>query len=235
MDTIFMNSENSRTPEYHVLTLKRTYKLDLRRGQKTVALSYLSIYYTWKNIKSSYNHNKFKISALTWSEEFELPDGSYSISDIQDYFEYILKKHSESVDNPSIRIYVSKIENRITFKITSGYYIELLTPETMKVLGSTESKITRNKNGENVSHLKVAELVLVHSNLVNNDYQQDSRILCTFVPNNTFGSLLEISPKNPVFLKTFNSEFQEIKIWFIDQKSKPLEVEDKINVTLIIK
>ena len=91
MDTIFMKSENSRTSEYHVLVLKLTDKLDLRRGQKTVALSNLSIYYTWKNIKSSYDHNKFKISALTWSEGFELPDGSYSISDIQDCFEYILK------------------------------------------------------------------------------------------------------------------------------------------------
>ena len=159
--------------------------------------------------KSSYNNNKFKISAPTRNEEFELPDGSYSVSDIQDYFEYILKKHSESVDNPSIRIYVNKIENRITFKIKSGYYLEL---EIMKLLGNAENKITRNKNGENVPHLEFVELVLVHCNLVKNDYQQDSRILYTFVPNKTFGSLLEISPTNHVFLKTFNSEFQEIKI-----------------------
>ena len=107
--------------------LKLTDKLDLRRGQKTVALSNLSIYYTWKNVKSSYN-NKFKISAPTWSEEFELPDGSYSVSDIQDYFGYILKKHRESVDNPSIRMYINRIENRIIFKIKNGYYLELLTP-----------------------------------------------------------------------------------------------------------
>ena len=235
MDTIFMNSENSRTSEYHVLTLKLTDELDLRRGQKTVALSNLSIYYTWKNIKSSYNNNRFEISAPTWSEEFKLPEGSYSILDIQDYFEYILKKHSESVDNPSIRIYVNRIENRITFKIKSGYYLELLTPETMKLLGSTESKITKNKNGKNVPNLEVVELVVVHCSLVNNDYQQDSRILYTFVPNKTFGSLLEISPTNHVFLKTFNSEFQEINIWLTDQTSKPLEVEDRINITLIIK
>ena len=93
----------------------------------------------------------------------------------------------------------------------------------MKLLGSTESKITKDKNGENAPHLEVAELVLVHCNLVNNDYQQDSRILYAFVPNKTFGNLLEISPTNHVFLKTFNSEFQEIKIWFTDQKSTPLE------------
>ena len=230
-----MDSENSRTSEYHVLVLKLTDKLDLRRGQKTVALSNLSIYYTWKNVKSSCNNNKFKISAPTCSEKFKLPDGSYSVQDIQDYFEYILKKNSESVDNPSIRIYVNKIENRITFKTKNGYYLELLTPETMKLLGSAESKITKDKNGENVPHLEIVEVVLVHCNLVNDDSQQNSKILYTFVPNKTFGSLLEISPPNHDFLKTFNSEFQGIKIWFTDQTSKPLEVEDKINVTLIIK
>ena len=235
MDTIFMNSENSKTSEYHALVPNLTDKLDLRRGQKTVAVSNPSIYYAWKNVKSSYNNNKFKISAPTWSEEFELPDGSYSISDIQDYFEYNLKKHSESVDNPSIRIYVNKIESRITFKIKNGYYLELLTPETMKLLGSAENKITKDKNGENIPHLEIVELVLVHCNLVNNDYQQDSRILYAFVPNKTFGSLLEISPTNHVFLKTFNSEFQEIKIWFTDKTSVPLELEDEIKVTLIIK
>ena len=235
MDTIFMNSENSKTSEYHVLVLKLTDKIDLRRGKKTVALSNLSIYYTWKNIKSSYNNNRFKISAPMWNEEFELPDGLYSISDIQDYFKYILKEHSENVDNTPIRIYVHRIENRITFKIKSGYYLELLTPETMKLLGSAERKTTKDKNGENAPHLEVVELVLIHCNLVSNNYQQDSRVLYTFVPNKTFGSLLEISPTNHVFLKAFNSEFQEIKIWFTDQASKPLEVEDRIKVTLIIK
>ena len=109
-------------------------------------------------------------------------------------------------------MYVNRIENRITFKIKSGYYLELLTPKTMKLLGSTESKIAKDKNGENVPHLEIVELVLVHCNLVNNDYQQDSRILYTFVPNKTFGSFLEISPTNQVFLKTFNPEFQEVKI-----------------------
>ena len=235
MDTISMNSENSRTYEYHVLVLKLTDKLNLRRGQKSVALSNLSIYYTWKNIKSSYNNNKIEISVPTWSDEFELPGGSYLIPDIQDYFEYILKKHIENADNPSIRIYINKIKNRITSKIKNGYYLELSTPETMKLLGSTKNKITKDKNGENVPHLEIVELVLVHCNLVNNDYQQDSRISYTFVPNKPFGSLLEISPRNHIFLKTFNSEFQEIKVWFTDQTSRPLEVEDQINLTLIFK
>ena len=114
------------------------------------------------------------MSAPTWSDEFELPDGSYSLSDIQDYFEYIIKKHNENVDNPSIKIYINKIENRITFKIKTGYYLEILTAETMKLLGSTESKITKDKSGEQVPHLEVVELVLVHCNIINNNYQRDS-------------------------------------------------------------
>ena len=95
-----MNSENSKTSEPYVLILKLTDKLDLRIGEKSIALSNLSIYYTWKNIKSSYNNNKFKISATTWNDKLELPNGSYSGSDIQDYFEYILKKYWENIDNP---------------------------------------------------------------------------------------------------------------------------------------
>ena len=138
MDTIFINSENSRTLKPYILTLKLTNKLDLRFGEKVIALSNLSIYYTLKNIKSSYNNNKFKISSSTCSDEFKLPDGSYSISDIQDYFEYILKKHGESVDKPSVEISVNKIENRVTFKIKNDYSLELLTPETIKLLGSTK-------------------------------------------------------------------------------------------------
>ena len=121
MDTIFMNSENSKASKLNVLALKFTNKLDLRIGEKTITLSNLSIYYTWKNIKSSYNNNKFKISAPTWNDKFELPDGLYSVSDIQDYFEYILEKHGEDIDEPSIQIYVNKIEDRITFKIKNGY------------------------------------------------------------------------------------------------------------------
>ena len=134
MDTIFLNSKNSETSKPHVLILKFTDKLDLRRGENRNALSNLGIYYTWKNKESSYNHSKFKISALTWNDKVELSDGSYSVSDIQDYFEYILKKHGENTDNPSIRTYVNKIENRITFKIKNEYSLGLLTPEIMKLL-----------------------------------------------------------------------------------------------------
>ena len=172
---------------------------------------------------------------MEWNDKFELPDGSYSVTDIQDYFEHILKKHRENTDNPSIKIFENKMENRITIKIKNGYSLELLTSETMKLLGSSQNKITKDKNGENVPHLDITEVVLVHCNIVNNDYQQDSRVLYTFVPNKPFGSLLEISPTNHIFLKTFNSEFQTIEVWFTDQNSQPLEIEDRINLTFVIK
>ena len=127
------------------------------------------------------------------------------------------------------------MKNRITFKIKTGYYFELLTPETMKLLGRTENKITKDKNGENVPHLEITEVVLVHCNIVNNDYQQDSRVLYTFVPNKPFANLLEIAPTNFIPLKTFNSEPQTIEVWFTDQNSQPLEIVARINLTLAIK
>ena len=101
-----------------------------------------------------------------------------------------LKKYGEKTVNPSIRICINIIESRITFKIKTGYYLKLLTPETIKLLGSAKSKITKNENGENVSNLEINEVVLVHCNIVNNNYQQNSRVLYTFVPNKSFGQLL---------------------------------------------
>ena len=123
----------------------------------------------------------------------------------------------------------------VTFKIKNGYILEILTPETMKLLGSTGNKITKDKNSENVPHLKITEVVLVYCNIVNNDYQRDSRVLYTFVPSKPFGSLLEISPTIHIFLKTFNSEYDEIIVWFTDQDSQPWEIEDRINLTMVIK
>ena len=175
MDTIFMISENSKTSKPHFLILKLTDKLNLRRGEKTIALSDLSISYTCKNIKTSYNNNKFKLSDRTWNDKIELPDGSYAISDIQYCFEYI-QKNNVKTNNPLIRIYVYKIENRFIFKIKTGYYLDFLTIETIKLLGSTENKIAKDKNAENIPHLETTELVLLYCNIVSNDYQQDSRI-----------------------------------------------------------
>ena len=106
---------------------------------------------------------------------------------------------------------MNKIESSMTFKIKTGYYLELLIPETMNLVGSTKRKMTKNENGENVPHLEITEVVLVHCNIDNNNYRQDSRILYTFIPNKSFGELLDISPKNFTFLKTFNSELRIMK------------------------
>ena len=138
--------------------------------------------------KTSYKKIIFKISGPKSNEEFELPDGSYSMSDIQDYFERIFKKNGEKTVNPSIRKYVNKTENRIKFKIKTRYYLEILTLETMKLHGSTKSKITKDKNDEYVTYLEITEVVLIHCNVVNN------RVLYRFVPNKSFSQLLDISP-----------------------------------------
>ena len=123
-----------------------------------------------------------------------------------------------------MRIYVNKIENKFTFKIKTGYHLELLTPKTMKLLGSTENKIIKDKNGKNESHLEIAEVILVYCDIVNIDYQQDLIVLCTFFPNKPFGALLEMSPTSHIFLKTFKLEFQAIRVWLTDQNSQSLEI-----------
>ena len=132
MDTIFINTENSKTNEPHRFRVYFTNKLDLRRI-KTISLANLSIYYTWENIKSSYNNNKFKISGPTWSETFDLPNGSYEISDIQDYFLKMIQKHESTIktnEESTVLIYPNEVKNRIAFKIKTGYKLELLSKET---------------------------------------------------------------------------------------------------------
>ena len=120
METIFMSTENIKTNEPHRFRLSLADKPNLKNPNKNIALGNLSIYYTWKNIKSAYSNNKFKISALTWNDTFDLPDGSYCIADIQDYFEFIIKKHEDLTENPPVQIYLNKIKNRIVFKIKTG-------------------------------------------------------------------------------------------------------------------
>ena len=162
-----------------------------------------------------------------------MPDGSYSISDIQDYFEFIIKKHKTLAENPPIRNYPNKIKNRIVFKIKTGHKLELLSPETMKLLGSTKKDVDNDKDGD-VPKLESVEVVLVHCNLVNNSYQQASEVLFTFIPNKQFGQLITISPHLLTILKTTNAEFQSIQLWFTNQNNRPLEIEDSVNITLII-
>ena len=156
------------------------------------------------------------------------------MNDIKNYFEYVVKKHETITNISPIVIYANKIKNRVVFKIKSGYKLELLSKETMQLLGSSSNTIDSDKNEEFVPKLEVVEVVLVHCNLVNNNYQQASKVLLTFVPNKQFGQLMIIEPHSPTMLKTTNAEFSFIKIWFTDQDNKPLEIEDNVNTTLII-
>ena len=149
-----------------------------------MALANLSIHYTWTNIKSEYNNNKFKISTQTWNDTFDLPDCSYSIADIQDYFKFIIKKHDTLTENPPVQIYPNKIKNGIVFKVKTGYKLELLIPQTMKLLASGKKK----------------------------DADKDSLTM----------------------MNTINTEFSFVEVWFTDQFSKALEIEDNVNLTIII-
>ena len=234
METFFMNTKNSKNNESHRFKYYLIDKLDLKNPNKNMALVNLSVYYTWKNVKSIYKNNKFKTSAPTWSETFDLPDGSYNIPAIQSYLEHVIKKHETIADTAPILIYTNNIINRIIFKIKTGYKLELLSEETMKLLGSTSSIIDKDKTSDTVPKLENVEVVLVHCNLVNNSYQQHSRVLFTFVPDRQYGQLISISPPSLVFLKTMNTEFSEIEIWFTDQNNNALEIEDNVNIFLII-
>ena len=187
-----MNNENSKTNESHRFRLGITDKLNLKDLMKNMALANLIIYYTWKNIKSVYNNNKFKISPPTWNDTFDLPEGFYSVSGIQNYFQFIIKKHETLTKNLPIQIYVNRIKNRIIFKIKTGYKLELLTIKTMKLLESTKKDVDKNKDGANVLKLESIEVVLVHCNLFKNDYQHTSIVWFTFVPNKQLGLLINI-------------------------------------------
>ena len=151
MERIFINTENNKINESNKFFYQFTDKFTLKNpNNKNIRLVKLSIYYTWKNIISAYNNNQFKISAPTRHDEFYLPEGSYSISDIQDYFEFIIKKHESSRANLP-----NKTKNRIVFKIKTGYKLELLSPETMKLLGTTKKDFDKDKDGEDIPKLEL--------------------------------------------------------------------------------
>ena len=149
-----MNTANGKTKHLNRFVYNFTDKLNLKNPNKNIALANLSIYYTWKNVKSEYNNNKFKISVPTWSDTFDVPDGSYSIGALQNYFEYIIKKHETITDVSPVLIYVNKINNRIVFKIKLGYKLELLWKETMRLLESSTGSIDQDKNIELVLKLE---------------------------------------------------------------------------------
>ena len=150
-------------------------------------------------------------------------------------FDFTIKKHKTLAENPPIQTYPNKIKNRIIFKIKTGYKLELLSPETMKLLRSTKNDVGKDKDGEDIPKPESVEVVLVHCNLVNSSYQQASKASFTFVPNKQFGQLITVSPHLLTVLKTTNAEFQSIQLWFMDQNNRPLEIEGSVNITLIIR
>ena len=199
-------------------------KRNLKSPNKNIPLGNLSSYYTWKNIRSAYSNNKFEISAPTWNDTFDLPDGSYSIADIQDYVEFIIKNNETVTENPPVQIYPNKFKNKIVFKIKTGYKLKL-SPEMTKLLRTTKKDVDQDEDGENVLKLVSVEDVLVHCNLVNNNYQQISKVFFTFVPNKQFGQLINISPYSLTILGTTNTEFSFIEAWFTNQNYESLEIK----------
>ena len=179
-----MNIENSKTSEPHRFKLDLTGTLNLKNPKKNIALANLSICYTWKNIKSEYSNNEFKVSAPTLTE------------------------------NPPVQVYQNKIKNRTVFKIKGRYKLELLTPETMRLLGSTKKDVDKDKNGEIVPKLESVEVVLVHCNLVKNDYQHTSKVLFSFVPNKPYQQLINILPHSwtqNILLLKFDLQIKLVK------------------------
>ena len=237
MSIIFMSTENSKTSDPNRFRVYFTDKIDLT-GNKKIALPDLSIHYTWYNIKEEYNNNKFRLSGRTWSKDVTIPDGSYDIYQIQNYFrDEGIKKHESSVksNEPSlILIFPNKILNRVAFRIKTGYKLELLTNETVRLLGDGPI-IDTTKNRENVPKLEVLRNVLVFCNLVQNVYLQDSKLLFSFVPNSRFGNLLSITPQVLKYCDTDDSIFDYTEISFADQNGRPLEIDDDITASIIIK
>ena len=160
METTFMSTENNKTNEPHRFRLTLADKSNLKDPSKNMTLADLTIYYTRKNVKSAYSNKKFKISAPIWNDN--LPDGSCSVSDIQDYLEFIIKKHETLTENPPVQIYLNKIIYRVVFRTKTGYKLQILSSEKMKLLGSTKKDAHQDKDGEDVPKLESVEVFLVH-------------------------------------------------------------------------
>ena len=228
-----MNTENSENNERHRFRLTLANKLNLKDPSKNMALANLSIYSIWKNIKSAYNSNNFKISPSTWNDKFDLPDGSYSTSDTQDYFRFIIKKNETLTENAPVQIYTNKIKNRILLKKKNRIQIRIFIFRNNEIIKHNKH-VDQDKDGEDVSKLESFEIALVYCNLVKNNYKQASTVLFTFVPNKQFDQLSNISPHSLMMLNTTNTEFFPIEVWFTDQNSKSLEIEGNVNMLLII-
>ena len=231
LETIFINTENIKTNESNKFIYQFTDKLNIKTSTKIL---------DWLIWVSTTRGETLSLHTKTVSLKYLLPLGmmnliwlmiSYFIYDIRDCFEIIIKKHETLTENLPIQIYPNKFKNRI---VKTGYKLELLSLETMKWLRSTKTDVDKDKDGEYLPKLESVEIVSVHCNLVNNNNQQASKVLFTFVPNKNCGQLITISPHSLTMLKTTNAEFQSIQVWFTDQNNRPLGIEDSVNITLMI-
>ena len=251
MDTIFMNSANSKTPKPNRLILRLQNKMDLSLRKKSVALANLSIYYSWKNISSELKNNKLIIGYDDSDQEWTVPivDGSYSAKTISDYIFGSIEENRDRDkdsfwnnakkrgDEPSeiFKLYHDKIRNRTAYVIKNKYYIKLPTKEIRHLLGISKEKIEGSDYGDLVPQIEPVTAVLVNCNIVDNEYQRNSKLLYSFVPDKPFGSLLHIEPKSEIFAKTFAGGFYDINVWFTDQNGNDLKIEDAISLTLVIR
>ena len=188
--------------EPHKFVLNFSQRLDLRSSNKHVFLQNLSIYYMWKNIRKQYKRNELKITDPIWNDEFELPDGSYSVSNVQDYMAYIIQKHEKLTTISPIHVYINRI-NKLVLKIRNGHKLEVQMPETMKLFGSTTKINKQNKKWSlevvEIPSPEVVEVALVQCNLKDYQYQQKSEVIYTFTPYKSYAYLLSVEPSNIVF------------------------------------
>lgn len=245
MNSILLTNANSSSTEVNKLTLRLRQKMTLK--DSLIALGNLTLYYSWFNIKEEYGNNTLSYSKSGEVTDVTLPDGSYSIQDINNYLHHIMKQNQDTVEEneaniPSggvtaypINLYPNSVYNRISILISDGYTLQL--GEGMaKTLGFSNRNITASANGDLVPNVERVETVLVHTNLVENAFVVDSSILYSFTPDKPFGYLLNVKPSFPRWCHTRNSEFSEVSVWFTDQEYRPLEIEDpKITVDLLIK
>lgn len=235
MDTIFINSTNAKTSNSNKLSLRLVNKIDLSYTKESVVLANLSIHYSWKNITASLKNNIIIIGTVgpdggKVDYPITMEDGSYSIKDMQSYISFELRKQNlfpkgKRPENIII-IYPNEIRNRIVFFVEKGFYLKLPSKELRELHGSTEKIIDKSKTRELVPKIEPVTAVLVHCSLSDNEYQKDSNLLYTFVPNKPFGSFLDIEPRSTIFVNVYGTLLYNIDVWFTDQDNNPLDIED---------
>ena len=238
MNSIVLNTANAGTTEDHKLRLSLT--SDLHLNNNLVSLSHCSIYYNWKNFKKEYGNTQFTIHHLpsTTIIVVDLPDGSYSVRDINNYIHHIMKLAGyENADGTyDINVYANPVYNRVTISVSNVFQFSMTDPFA-RMLGfdTTQTQITNAEvNGNLVPQIEVVDTVLIHCNLVDNRVTHDSSILFAFVPNDSFGNLLSITPNYPQNRFCRNASFSYVEVYFTDQDGKALHVEDRILVELQI-